>query len=111
MLGAHLEIMVEEDKLCLAEVPMELMEELEDREALEAVEVMGALMAIIMVANQQEMEAAVEREVMGAVAEGEQGEGMLEIAKQEQEVQEVLAVLEEEGEVEEGLDSFLAVEY
>ena len=114
-LGAHLEIMEEgERKLCLVGVPLELTEEtalqvqmqllelMEDREALEAGEEAEALVEVVPpnLLLQQEMEVLAEMAVM----EAEVGEGTMEgwlhlvLPEQGEEVQEVLAVLEEEAE-------------
>ena len=57
----------------------------------------------VLLINQEQMEVAVEREVMGAVAVAEATEGLVLTALQEQEVQEVLAVLEAVAEAEEML--------
>lgn len=109
--------MEEEQKLCLAEVKLEPLEEellkvqmqlLEGMQVLEAlaaeaeVGAMAEMVIIIqvllwvLVINQQQMQVAVGREVMGAAVVREALEGLLLIALQEQEVQEVLVVLEEE---------------
>lgn len=104
-----------EQKLCLAEPTLEVMEEtppqvqtqlLEEMQVLEAlaaeaevealVERVGIIQMVLL--NQEGMEATVEREVMEAVAEEGATEGELLIALQEQEVQEILAALEEEVE-------------
>ena len=107
-----------EHKLCLVEptlekmengllqVQMQLMGAMEDGEALEAaaeVEVMVDMVIILhqVLLHQQQMEAMAEQEVMEAVAEEEVlGDGLLKTL-QEQEVQEVLAVLEEAAEAAE----------
>ena len=104
--------MEEEQKLCLAEallelmeigllqVQMQLLEEMQDLEALEAeveaeaTEVMVIMFQVFLL-DQQQMEVKAEREVMEAVAEEGATEDGLLIALREQEVQEVLAVLEE----------------
>ena len=117
-----------EHKLCLVEptlekmengllqVQMQLMGAMEDGEALEAaaeVEVMVDMVIILhqVLLHQQQMEAMAEQEVMEAVAEEEVlGDGLLKTL-QEQEVQEVLAVLEEAAEAAEMLGfSHLIVE-
>ena len=122
MLGVRLEIMEEgEHELCLVEpllglveetplqVQMQLMEEMQGMEVLAAGEVLEEMvervgvipplllqiLIMLLPLNQEQMEVSVEREVMEAVAEeGVKGGGFL-TALQEQEVQEVLAVLEE----------------
>ena len=103
MLGARLEIMEEgEHKLCLVEVPLELVEEeVEDREALEAEEDAEAMVGIPLLLNQQHKEVVAELAVMEAAAEVAVAEDwaiLLQITYQGEEVQEVLAVLEEEAE-------------
>lgn len=111
-----------ERKLCLVGVPLEiaenrllqvqmqLLEAMEDGEALAAEEVLEALvegvggihlLLVLIIINQEQMQVAVEREVMEAAAEQEEGAEMLLKALQEQEMQEVLAVLEEEVEAAE----------
>lgn len=113
-----------EQKLCLVEPTLELMEEaplkvqvqllekMEGGEALEAGEEVEALVEgvglihlplLVLVINQEQMQVLVELVVMGAVAEQGALEGRLLIALQGQEVQEVLAVLEEEAEAAERL--------
>lgn len=108
--------MEEEQKLCLAEPTLELLEklllqvqtqlleEMQDLEALAAEVVQEATVEVVCMQqhllnlNQEEREATVEREVMEAVAEEGAKEGEVVAALQEQEVQEVLAALEEEVE-------------
>ena len=110
-----------EQKLCLVEptlelaekaplkVQVQLLEGMEGGEALAAEAVleveaeMVGLVLLLKTINQQQMEAAVGQEVMEAVAEQEVLEGMLMTALQGQEVQEILAVLEEEVEAAEML--------
>ena len=113
-----------EQRLCLVEPTLELMEEtplkvqvqlleeMQDMEALEAEEEVEALVEgvglihlplLVLVINQEQMQVLVELVVMGAVAEQGALEGRLLIALQGQEVQEVLAVLEEEAEAAEML--------
>ena len=100
-----------EQKLCLVEPIMELTEKtplqvqmqlLEKMEALEALgaeegaEAMVEMVGIVqIILHQEQMEVAVELVVMEAVAEQGAKEGMLLTALQQQEVQEILAVLEE----------------
>ena len=114
-------------KLCLVEPTLELMEkvplkvqvqlleEMEGGEALAAeedaealVEGVGViqmfLLLLINTINQEQMEAVVELVVMEAVVEQGALEGGLVIALQGQEVQEILAVLEEEAEAAEMLE-------
>ena len=105
-----------EQKLCLVEptlelteetllqVQMQLLEKMEGGEALAAEEEAEALVEgvgliqlplLALVINQEQMQVLVEQGVMEAVVEQEGVEGRLLIALQGQEVQEVLAVLEE----------------
>ena len=105
-----------EQKLCLVEptlelteetllqVQMQLREKMEGGEALAAEEEAEALVEgvgliqlplLALVINQEQMQVLVEQGVMEAVVEQEGVEGRLLIALQGQEVQEVLAVLEE----------------
>lgn len=107
-----------EQKLCLAEptlemgeetppqVQVQLLEEMQDLEALAAevvqealVEVVGIIQVVLL--NQEQMEATVEREVMEAEVEKVVMEGLPMKALQEQGVQEVLVALEEEVEAAE----------
>ena len=118
-----------EQKLCLVEptlelaekaplkVQVQLMEEMQDMEALAAgeevegvVEGVGLihLPLLVLVINQEQMQVLAELVVMEAVVEQGALEGMLLIALQGQEIQEVLAVLEEEVEAAEML-GFLRV--
>ena len=109
-----------EQKLCLAEPTLELLEnlllqvqtqlleEMQDLEALAAevevealVERGGGIQVVLL--NQEQMEATVEREVMEAVAEEGATEGELLVALQEQEVQEILVALGAEAEAAEML--------
>ena len=111
-----------EQKLCLVEPTLELMEnrllqvqmqlteKMEDGEALAAEaaaeeKVAQSATNILLIPSQQEMEAAVEQEVMEAVVEAVEREGasFLTALLKEREVREVLAVLEEEVEVAEML--------
>ena len=111
-----------EQRLCLAEptlelvektplqVQMQLQEKMEDGEALAAEVVLEVLAAqsaanILLLPSQQEMEATAEREVMEAAAAKvvREGASFLKALLQEREVREVLAVLEEEAEVAEML--------
>ena len=113
-----------EQKLCLVEhtlelveeaplqVQVQLLEEMQDMEALEAEEEAEALVEgvvlihlplLALVINQEQMRVLVELVVMEAAAEQGEEEGTLLIALQGQEVQEVLAVLEEEAEAAEML--------
>ena len=102
-----------EQKLCLAEPPLELgekmllqvqvqlLEEMQDMEALEAEEegealVGSVIMSQVILLDQEQLEVKAEREVMGAVVEQEAQEGLVLVALREQEAKEVLAVLEEE---------------
>ena len=112
MLGAHLKIMAEvEVKLCLVEVPLELMEEeMQDMEALEAEEDREAMVGIPLLLLQQGREVSAEREVMGAAVEQEAEEGRLVRTLREQEVQQGLVVLEEEAELVEVLGRLVAVQ-
>ena len=103
-----------ERKLCLAEVPLELtekgalqvqvelLEEMEGGEALAAEEEAEAKVEVLPpnLLLQQEMEVLAELVVMEAEVEEDTMEGWLIIvlAKQGEEVQEVLVVLEEEAE-------------
>lgn len=104
----------EGQKVCLVEVPLEigekmplqiqmqLLEEMQDLEALEAEAGAEAevekVIFLVLVANQQEMVAKVGLVVMEVVAGAEEREGTVLITMQEQEMQEVLAVLEEGAE-------------
>ena len=124
-----------EQKLCLAEpaleivergllqVQMQLMEEMQALEALAAEAVLEARAEVVIIIqmflrlplltllliNQEQMEAVVEREVMEA-AEAEEGmEGRLLKALQEREVQEILAVLEAVAEAAEMLGRLLVL--
>ena len=108
-----------EQKVCLAEptlelmeekplqVQVQLMEEMQDMEALAAEEVLEAKVEVVIIISlkilkhQEQMEAAEEREVMGAVAVEEEEEVALLLPLQELEVREVLAVLEEGAEAAE----------
>ena len=112
MLGAHLKIMAEvEVKLCLVEVPLELMEEeMQDMEALEAGEDREAMVGIPLLLLQQGREVSAEREVMVAAVEQEAEEGRLVRTLREQEVQQGLVVLEEEVELVEVLGRLVAVQ-
>ena len=111
-----------EQKVCLAEptlelveetplqVQMQLMEAMEGGEALAAEvalveEAAKSVMCIPLILNKQEMEVLVELEVMEAAEEWEEGGGvsLRKTIIQEREVQEVLAVLEEEAEAAEVL--------
>ena len=118
MLGAHLEIMEEgEQKLCLVEPTLELTEEMEvqvqlqllelmeDGEALEAEEGAEARVdgVVILEVRQEQMQVLVELVVMEAAAEQGEKEDVLIEALQEQEVQEVLAALEEAAEAVEAM--------
>ena len=103
-----------EQKLCLVEptlelaekaplqVQVQLLEEMEGGEALAAEEGVVALVEWVglvhLVVSQEQMQVMEGREVMEAVAEQVALEGRLLIVLQGQEVQEVLAVLEEEAE-------------
>ena len=117
MFGAHLEIMaVVEHKLCLVVVPLELlekvvpqvqmqlMEEMGGREALEAGEdgeAMEDTVSRLPLLVQQEREVSAELvDMEAAEEEAEEEAAFIVVAtiKQEQEMQEVLAVLEEEAE-------------
>ena len=110
-----------EQKLCLVELTLELMEkkplqvqmqlleEMQDMEALEAEgvlegeveEVIGLILPLAI--DQEQMEAEVELVVMEAVAAEAELGGLLLKALQERGVQEVLVVLEEEAAAEEML--------
>ena len=96
----------------LLQVQTQLLEAMEGGEALAAEVVVEALAAelatiIPLMFNQQQMEAAVEREVMEAVAVEEVWEEASRLIPliQEREVQEILAVLEGEVEAVEVLDT------
>ena len=105
-----------EQKLCLVEptlelveevplqVQVQLLEEMQGGEALEAEEGVEALVErvilihlplLVLVINQQQMQVMAELVVMEAVAEQGEKEDVLLIALQGQEVQEVLVVLGE----------------
>ena len=103
-----------EQRLCLVEPTLEIMEEvplqvqMQPLGAMEGGEVLAAVAVAVavvesahrlpLIINQEEMEAVVELVVMEAAAEAEVWEGALLLKTkilQEQEVQEVLAVLEE----------------
>ena len=89
------------------QVQMQVMEAMEDGEALVAEEGAEAMVALVYIiqflANQEEMGVVVELAVMEAAAERGAEEGGLLITLQGQEVQEILAVLEEEAEAAEML--------
>ena len=91
----------------LLQVQMQLLEEMQDMEALAAevalVVMEEAVGLILNLLNQEQMEVSVEREVMEEEAEEAAMEGIVLGAFQEQEVQEVLAVLEEGAEAAEVL--------
>ena len=112
-----------EHKLCLVEVPLELMEEtllqvqvqlleeMEHREALEAEAALGeeadSALCLPPLLIQEEMEASVQQEVMEAEAVEVEVEGasiLVAPILQEREVQEVLAVLEAAAEAAEVLE-------
>ena len=112
-----------EQKLCLVEPTLELMEKtplqihlqlvekMEGGEALAAEEGAEAMVEMAMIihllllllTDQEQMQLSVELEVMVEAAEQEALEGIVMTTLQEREVQEVLAVLEEEAELEEML--------
>ena len=115
-----------EQKLCLVEptlelgeetplqVQMQLLEAMEGGEALAAEVVLEVLVEVViivhLVLNQQQMEVAVELEVMEAVAaEAVEAVEVLETF-QGQEVQEVLAVLEAVAEAVEMLELLMEME-
>ena len=60
--------------------------------------------------DQEEVEASVRREVMEAAAEGEETAGRVLIPLQEEEIQEVLAVLEEVAVLEEAVECMEVLE-
>ena len=115
-----------EQKLCLVEptlelvekmplqIQMQLLEEMQVLEALEAEEDMEGLADTVIIQalqlDQEQVEAAVEREVMEAGAEQAEAEEMALLTTQGQEVQEVLAVLGEEAEAEDMLGLLQMVE-
>ena len=106
-----------EQKLCLVEPTLELTEEMEvqvqlqllelmeDGEALEAEEGAEARVdgVVILEVRQEQMQVLVELVVMEAAAEQGEKEDVLIEALQEQEVQEVLAALEEAAEAVEAM--------
>ena len=100
----------------LLQVQMQLMEEMQDMEALVAVVAEEVAVEVIhrlpLIPLQQEMEALAELVVMGAEVVMEEGEGAPLLTTkifQEQEVQEVLAVLGEEVEAAEMLERAIMV--
>ena len=90
-----------ERKLCLVEVPLELTEEMLLMGAMQDMEALAAEAdSEVEVDTEADTEATAEQEVMEEVAEQEEREGwlILTLGNQEQEVQEVLAVLGGEAE-------------
>ena len=97
----------EERKLCLVEVPLELTEEMLLQVQMQLLGAMQDMEALAAEADSEaeadteaDTEATAEQEVMGAAAVQEEREGwlILTLGNQEQEVQEVLAVLGGEAE-------------